>query len=91
MTWHLERDGEIIAELTPDGGDFPWLHGTLAARPEFEELRPVFASRPTVPYERVAALYASLRLLDDGDPVPGFVLVVDGDRVAWRWSAADEG
>ena len=39
--WRLHRDGEVIAELVVNDGDFPWLYARLEARPGFEAIRNV--------------------------------------------------
>ena len=95
--WHLVRGDELLAELVVTGGDFPWLSAEVRPTAGFAEVRPLFddelrwAELMDEEPERWEAAYRRVReavslVAPDGQPVPEFLLYIEGADAWWRWS-----
>lgn len=96
--WLLRRGDDVIAELVVTGGDFPWLHASVLPGAGFDALRPLFddevrlcqdvdgdgAAAWEAAYDRIRQ--AVSLIAPDGQPVPEFLLHIDGEDAWWRWS-----
>lgn len=92
-----DSGGTILADLTVDEHDWPWVYAKLAPRPGFDALRPLFEHELTllddiennvdaweIAYDKIRS---SLTLLfPDGSEVPEYLLHVKNDDVWWRWN-----
>jgi hypothetical protein len=95
--WRLVRGDELLAELVVNGGDFPWLNAEVRPAAGFAEVRPLFddeirrADLMDEEPEQWEAAYRRVRevvrlLAPDGQPVPEFLLHIEGAEAWWRWS-----
>jgi hypothetical protein len=96
--WQLVRPGgELLAELVVNDSDFPWLNAKIRPAAGFEDVRPLFEDelrwlhafdenrgRWADAYERIRD--ATRLLAPNGDPVPEYLLHIEGDDAWWRWS-----
>lgn len=100
QVWRLVRGDELIGEIHVDGGDFPWLSGTLTPAPGFTALKPHFDEeldlieadrQEDVPaWERVVEqISSSLTLVSPDGPVADFLLHIREGRAWFRWLDAD--
>ena len=95
--WQLVRGDELLAELVVTEGDFPWLYAEVRPAAGFAEVRPLFDEElrrselmDEEPEQWEAAYYRireAVRLVaPDGQPVPEFLLHIDGAEAWRRWS-----
>ncbi|MBW4716722.1 hypothetical protein [Saccharothrix obliqua] len=77
--WSLVREGEVVAEILVDGGDFPWMTGVFVER--VEGVAEVFSG---------GSSGSGFRLVDDEGAVGGFYLEVSGGRARFRWWDEDD-
>jgi hypothetical protein len=95
--WQLTHDGQKLARLVVTGGDFPWLHARLEPDTAFEQVRSMFEhelrlldhldDNPACWEAAYRRIQQTLRLIaPDGQPVPEFLLHIEGTHAWWRWS-----
>jgi hypothetical protein len=99
--WQLRRGDEVLGEITITEVDFPWLHGSFAARPEFAEFAPLFAEELKLTEaledsdaddlnEAWEAAYhrinVMLTLVGPAGPAAEFLLHIDAGEAWFRWT-----
>ena len=95
-TWTLLHNGEVVAELRPTGGDFPWVRAQVVRRAGFSAVAELFETEvrlldgPEVDEAAWTSASEAIRsetsLVDpSGTEVPEFLLHIDGDDAWWRW------
>ncbi|MDA0244312.1 MAG: hypothetical protein OT477_12915 [Chloroflexi bacterium] len=93
--WHLELGGEQIAQLQPDGIDWPWTYAKLLPSPRFEPFRTYFGEVDDWPETaEFNALYHHIHAqggfvfhdTTSGNRYHSFTLHHDGDIVWFRTS-----
>ena len=98
--WQLRdggSDGTIVADLTVDDHEWPWVYAKLTAREGFGALAPLFAAELELledienNVEEWEAAYDKIRSVltltfPDGRKVPEYLLHVKNDDVWWRWN-----
>ena len=96
--WLLRRGDDVVAELVVTGGDFPWLHATVRPSAGFDALRTLFDDEVRLCQDADGdgsaaweAAYDRIRqavslIAPDGQPVPEFLLHIEGQDAWWRWS-----
>jgi len=96
QVWQLYRGQELLAEITVDRTDMPWLIGGIATRPGFEAIRPAFEREVAIvdaegdlDYEAWQEAYepiSRLTLVSPAGPAADFLLHVRGEEAWFRWS-----
>ena len=94
--WTLLHRGEVVADLHVTGGDFPWMQAQVKRRSGFSAVEDLFETEvrlleeSDVDEDAWTAAYEAIRretqLVDaSGEPVPEYLLHIDGDDAWWRW------
>jgi len=91
----LRSTAADIATITTTKYDDNCWHGTLEAREEFEQFRPLFAAQLAAmaaeDWHEAGRVYHEIRAAlslrrPDGSIVPEFLLHIDGSAASFRWS-----
>lgn len=96
MDFLLVRNGKTLARISGTTPDQPWFEADFEPAPAFEDVRPFFdLDARLLEEDRIDELMglwdridaAGIRLVasESGEPVPGFMLHLEGTRCRLRW------